>query len=95
MSRYDTALVVLILALYFPAFGLYHLMVYRVNREQPPDRRIPHSLLGGNWNRLRTEYKSFYPRSILYQLTLSCAVSVLILAVALVAFRFWEYTSGK
>jgi hypothetical protein len=88
MSQYDTALFLLILALYFPAFGLYHLMVYRVNREQPPDRRIPHSLFWGHWSRLRTAYNSFYPRSIVYQLTLSSAVSVLILALALLALRF-------
>ena len=88
MSRYDTALLVSILAAYFPAFGLYHLMIYRVNKEVPPDRRIPHSLSWGHWSRLRSEYKSCYPRSILYPLTLSCAFVLLSLALTLVAFRF-------
>lgn len=95
MNRPESALFLAILALYFPAFGLYHLMVARVNRQQPPNGRIPHSLFRGNWKRLEKEYKAFYPRSVLYQLTLSCAVSLLILALALVAFRFWEYASGK
>ena len=95
MNRYEIALLVAILALYFPAFGLYHLMVFRVNRQQPPDRRIPHSLFWGHWNKVEKEYKGFYPRSILYQLTLSCAVLLLTLAVALLAFRSWEYLSGK
>ena len=95
MNRHETALLIAILALYFPAFGFYHLMVFRVNRHQPPDRRIPHSLFWGHWSKLEKDYKGFYPRSILYHLTLICAVSVLILAAALFAFRFWEYMSGK
>jgi hypothetical protein len=95
MNRYETALLVSFLPFYFLAFGLYNLMVFKVNRHLPLDRRIPHRLFWGHWNRLKNEYNSFYPRGILYQLTLSCAVSALILAVTLFAFRFWEYASGK
>ena len=70
-------------------------MVFRVNRQLPPDRRIPHSLFWGQWKRVCTEYKGFYPRGIVYQLTLSCAVTILILALAILGFRFWEYATGR
>jgi hypothetical protein len=95
MNRYETALLVSILAFYFPAFGLYHFMLFMVNRQLPPERRIPHFLYRRGWNRLGTEYRGLYPRSSLYQLTLFCAVMVLIFATALLGFRFWEYISGK
>jgi hypothetical protein len=57
----------------------------------PKSRRIPHSLSWGNWTNLASEYKSFYPRSALYRLTVSGAIVVLLIAVAMFAFRFCEY----
>jgi hypothetical protein len=70
-------------------------MIFKVNRNLPPDRRIPHSLYLGGWKRLAREYKGFYPGSFLYQFTLTCAVTCLIIAVGLAGFRVWEYAAGR
>ena len=83
------------IASYLPAFGLYHLMVFRVNQQLPPDRRIPHFRYIGEWNRLAKEYKGFYPRSFLYQLALTCAVTCLVIALGLAGFRVWEYATAR
>jgi hypothetical protein len=69
-------------------------MIFRVNRNLPGSRRIPHSLSWGNWSKLANEHKGFYPRSILYRLTVSGAIALLVIAVAMFAFRFWEYAKG-
>jgi hypothetical protein len=95
MNQYETALFVSFLAAYLPAIGLFHFMLFRVNSQLPPDRRLPHSLSWGDWNRLKTEYKGFYPKSIVYGLTLISAYLILILAIAMLGFRFWEYANGK
>ena len=95
MNQYETMLLIGFIAVYLPAFGFYHLMVFRVNQQLPPPNRIPHSLYLGGWSRLAREYKGFYPRSFLYQLTLTCAVTGLIIAVGLVGFRVWEYAAGR
>ncbi|MCU1315096.1 MAG: hypothetical protein JWN63_418 [Candidatus Acidoferrum typicum] len=95
MNKYETALFVSFLAAYFPAVGLFHFMLFRVNSQLPPDSRLPHSLSWGDWNRLKREYKRFCPRSIVYQLTVSSAVAISILAIAMLTFRFWEYASCK
>lgn len=96
---FDSAPANLILAIcaafYFAAFFLYHFMVFRVNRALPPGSGIPHSLRFGNRDRLAKEYKALYPRSILYHLTLVCAVTVFALAVAFAGFRVWEAGSGR
>ena len=75
-------------AFFFTAFCLFHFMVFRVNKFMPPGEKIPHSMDFGKGNRLAAEYKALYPRSILYQLTLVCAVSVFALALAFVFLRF-------
>lgn len=90
MNRYETMLFCGFIVFYLPAFGLYHLMVLRVNRQLPSDRRIPHSLFWGGWNRLSSEFERFYPRSLLYQFTLTCAVICLIIAVLFAGFRILE-----
>jgi hypothetical protein len=95
MNQHETMLLICFIAFYLPAFGLYHLMVFRVNQQLPSDRRIPHSLYLGGWSRLAKEYKGFYPRSFLYQFTLTCAVTGLIIAVGIVGLRVWEYATGK
>jgi hypothetical protein len=82
-------------ALYFASFFLYHLMVFRVNKGLVSDEKIPHSLTFGQRDRLAKEYKALYPRSILYPLTLLCAVTMLALAVAFVGVRIWEAASGR
>ena len=82
-------------AFYFAAFFLYHFMVFRVNRKLPPGTGIPHSLTFGQRDRLAKEYKALYPKSMLYQLTLLCAVTMFALAVAFAGFRIWEAASGR
>jgi hypothetical protein len=44
MNQYETALFVSFVAAYLPAIGLFHFMLFRVNSQLPPDRRLPHSL---------------------------------------------------
>jgi hypothetical protein len=95
MNRYETMLFVGFIAFYLPAFGLFQLMIFIVNRHLPPDRRIPHSLYFGGWNSLAKEYKGLYPRSFLYKFTLTCAVTCLIIAVGIAGFRVWEYVMGR
>ena len=77
-------------AFYFASLILYHLMVFRVNKNLPLGERIPHSLTFGQRDRLGREYRALYPRSILYQLTMLCAVTVFVLALAFAGFRIWE-----
>jgi hypothetical protein len=95
MNQYETMLFVGFIGFYLPAFGLSQLMIFRVNQHLPPNRKIPHSLYLRGWNRLGREYKGFYPRSFLYQFTLTCAITCLFIAVGLVGFRVWEYATGR
>jgi hypothetical protein len=82
-------------AFYFAALFLYHFMVFRVNKNLPPDDRIPHSLTFGQRDRLRAEYKALYPRSIAYQMTVLCALSLIVLAAAFAGIRIWEAATGR
>lgn len=91
MNRVEIALLYCFGALYLPSFAMYHLMVFRVNRWLPPDRRIPHTLSLIGWDRLATEYRRLYPRSSLYRMTLICAVVMLVVAVAFVIARISGY----
>ena len=91
MSQYDKWVLIAFAVVYFPTFGLFHFMVFRVNRKLPSSRRIPHSLSWGDWTKLATEYKGFYPTSVLYQLAVSGAITLLVIAVAMFVLRFWEY----
>ena len=94
MNRYETALFVALLPFYLVAFGLYQFMVFAVNKRLTTSERIPHSLFWRGWNRVRNDYKMLYPKSSVYQLSLACAVTVAVIAVAFVALRLWEYTHG-
>jgi hypothetical protein len=94
MNQYGKWMFIAFMAFCLPTFALLHFMILRVNQNLPRSRRIPHSLSWGNWTRLASDYKSFYPRSNLYRLTESGAIISLILAVAMFAFRFWEYAKG-
>lgn len=91
MNLYEKALLAGFIASYLPAFGLFHLMIFRVNRELPSNRRIPHHLYFGEWERLAKEHKRLYPSSFLYQIALACAVASLTVAVVFAGFRIWEY----
>ena len=90
MNQYEKALFLGFAMVWIPTFALYHFIVFRVNRQLPPDRKIQHSTWG-QWNRIATEYKGLYPRSLLYELMLSGAIVVLILAFAIAGLRVWEY----
>jgi flagellar basal body-associated protein FliL len=95
----DSGLTWLILAVGFAffltAFFLYHFMVFRVNKNLPPNERVPRSLTFGPRDRLAADYKSQYPRSIVYQLTLLCAFSLITLAGVLAGIRVWEAATGR
>jgi hypothetical protein len=96
MSEYYAGLLVAVfLAFYFPTFFGYHLMVFRVNQCLSVEDRIPHSPSLGEWNMVAKQYKAFYPRSILYQLILSWAVTGLVLAIAIFVIRFSSLARGK
>ncbi len=95
MNRNETALFVGFITVYLPTVGLYHLMVFKVNKQLPQTLRIPHSLVWGGWRRLQHEYQRYYPSSSLYQLAVSGALVCLLVAFAMFVFCFWEYITGK
>lgn len=81
--------VVLFLMLYL----LYEVMVFRVNRQLPPNEGV--SLIPlRQWPRLMSEHTRLYPRSTLRKLIVSCAAVVLLLAALLVVVRLWLYLRG-
>jgi hypothetical protein len=90
MSPAANVLLAGFLACFLAAFASFHLMIVRANRGLPNDERIPHSLQWGDWKRLEKSYKSFYPGSNLYALTLSAAAAALVLALATFCVRFYE-----
>jgi hypothetical protein len=57
---------------FIAAFCLYHFMLFQVNKHLALDEKFPHSLLFGQRDELSAMYKSLYPKSIVYQLTLVC-----------------------
>jgi hypothetical protein len=90
-----SALLSIAFAFFIAAFCLYHLIVFRVNKHLAPGEKFPHSLSFGQRNELSSLYKSLYPNNMIYQLTLTCAVTMMLLAIAFVAFRIWSYAEGK
>ena len=70
-------------------------MVFRLNKNLPPDERIPHSLTFGQRDRLRAEYKALYPRSIAYQMTVLFALSLIVPANAFAGIRIWDAATGR
>ena len=94
MNRFETALIVALLPFYFVAFGLYQFMVFAVNKRLVASERIPHSLFWRGWNKVRNSYQRLYPKSCVYQLSVACAFTVAVIALAFVALRVWEYTHG-
>jgi len=77
------------------AVALFHFLIWRVNRGLPVDDQLPHTLSPGDFGRLSREYRRFYPRSILYRLTLSIAIAIMALAVFLVVYRIWQAAAGR
>jgi hypothetical protein len=51
-------------------------MLFRVEVRYLASVCCSYSLSWGDWNRPKREYKGFYPRTIVYQLTVSCAVVI-------------------
>ena len=94
VNRYQTFLLIVLVPFYLVALGLYHFMIFAVNRQLGVSERIPHSLFWRGWNRVRDNYKSLYPTSSVYQLSLACAVTVAAIALAFVGLSVWEYTHG-
>jgi hypothetical protein len=70
------------------AFLIYNFMVFRVNKNLAPGEKFRHSHPFGQLNPLVALYKSLYPKSIVNQLPLACAVTMMLLAIAFVVFRF-------
>jgi hypothetical protein len=95
MNQLETMFLIGFIAFYLPAFGLFHLMIFRVNQQLPPAQRIRHSLYWRGWSRLAKEYNEFYPGSFLYRFTLTCTVTCLIIAIGFAGFRVWEYAAGR
>ncbi len=95
MDRSDEALFIAFIVVYVPTWSLYHFMIFRVNKELPLYRKIRHSLFYGGWTKLRDEYKGFYPRSSLYHLTVSGAISCLVIATVIFVFNFWKLLVGR
>jgi len=94
MNQYDQGLFIAFIVLCIYTMGLLYYMILRVNHNLPQSQWIPFSASRGRWKRLAAEYKSFYPRSILPQLMESNAYAMLIVAVATLVVRFWEYANG-
>lgn len=94
-SPLATSLLATFLGFYLAAFGLFHLMIYRVNRGLPTDDRIPHSLYFGGWNQLRDLHRGFYPRSSLWTVTMTLAISCLTFALAAASVLVWQFAAGK
>jgi uncharacterized membrane protein len=69
-------------------------MIIRVNKGLPVDQRIPRSLSFGEKKRIAEEYKAFYSRSFLYELTLGCAITLLSLALVFAVLRTWIAVGG-
>jgi hypothetical protein len=97
MNRCETLLFLGFTVLFLSGLGLHHFMAFRLNQQLPPGRRIPQYLgfYSRGWIELVTEYKSFYPRSSLYQFTLAWAICCLIIAGGLAGVCIWEYATGR
>jgi hypothetical protein len=94
MNRYDQGFFITFIVLGLDTMGLLYFMIFSVNQKLPQSRWVSFSVSRGRWKRLATEYKSFYPRSILPRSMESCAYAMLVVALATVVIRFWEYAIG-
>lgn len=90
-----TKLLAVFIFLDLAVLGLYHLMVYKVNKVLSYSDRIPHSLHWGGWKRLGKLYKTSYPRSSLYLVTLVLATCCLTVAIVAAGILWWQYLTAK
>jgi hypothetical protein len=70
-------------------------MIFAVNRWLPESEKIPHRLFWGRWTHVRDEYNRLHPKGFIYQLTLVCAATVIVIALLFAFLRVWEYTHGQ
>lgn len=94
MNKYDQAALIAFIVVGLYAMGLLYFMIVRVNRNLPQVRWISFRFSRDRWKRLTAAHKGFYPRSVLPKLVESCGYLMLIVAVATLALRWWEYAKG-
>lgn len=75
--------------------GLFHLMIYKVNRGLSCSEKLPHTLYWGGWKQLKQLYKGSYPRSSLYSVTLVLAACCLTIAIVAAGILWWQYLTAK
>jgi len=90
-----TVLLAAWLGFYLVSFGLFHLMIFRVNARLTDGDRIPHSLYWGKWSQLRDSYGSYYPRSSLYSVVVMLTVIGLLFAACAAGLLWWQFAVGK
>jgi hypothetical protein len=82
------------LALYLVSFGLFHLMIFRVNAWLSDGENIPHSLYWGKWSQLRDSYRIHYPGSSLYSVVVMLTVIGLLFAACAAGLLWWQFAVG-
>lgn len=106
MNRIETTLFLAFVMLWVALWGMYHFMIFAVNRSLPTAKRIPHfriyrqrgGLIGSHgfeWKTTTTEYKRLYPSSLINYVAVGCVAAIVVIAIAFVALRVWEYTLGR
>ena len=104
VNRVETALFLLCATFWVALFGVYHFMIFAVNKRVPKASRIPHVRIsrgglwgshGFEWKTVIREYKRLYPSSFINYATVACLASITAIAIAFVALRVWEYTHGR
>lgn len=104
VNRVETLLFLLFATFSVALFGVYHFMIFAVNKRVPRASRIPHVRLsrgglwashGFEWKMVTREYKRLYPSSFVNYFTVACLASITATAIAFVALRVWEYTNGR
>jgi hypothetical protein len=100
----DRTLCLLFMAFWIALFGLYHYMIYAVNKHLPTSSRIPHVRIsqdgmwgshGFEWSGVLKEYRRLYPNGFANTAAMLCLVSIVALAVTFVGLRTWEYTHAS
>jgi len=106
MNNYETTQSVLFLIAFglgLVASALYHFMIFSVNTRLPISERIPHVQLwrgwdrvkDPRWDRVKDHFNNLHPKSIVYPVTVTCALAAVLMAMAFVAVRFWDYAQGR
>jgi len=105
MNRTETGLFIFFASFWVALFGVYHFMIYAANKQLPASNRIPHLRVyrrglwwgshGFEWGRVTNEYKRLYPTSLVNYVWIGCLWSIVVIAIAFVFLRVWEYTHGR